>query len=522
MREFGGWCFAGVATCAALICASACGSSSDGGSVGVSGSGGSAGHGGHGGTASSSGGAGAGASAGTHSDSAGGARAGGGDDGAPSDAAAGAAGASDATAGAGGSAGAAELPPVAQTIDLASGSAGSNPQVAIDPSGNAIVAWLQSDGSKGTIWANRLDGASQTWGTPKRLDKADVSSASPPSVAIDKNGNGFVVWSQAAGAALPSSTWAARYTASAASSGWSSATLLEADDTGETLSPLVAVDGSGNAIALWNQKNGANSYYQLWSNRYAVGTGWGSRTQVEPTHVGNGSQFDLGVDTAGNALAIWTMNAGAGLLAYTSRWVPGSAWTAPAAVETDTAGVSTPHIAVDSAGNAIAIWAQPEGPNNVECSARYAPGSGWEAGVVIQAPDVPSTGQSQIACDAAGNALALWAQNSPTEGGIWARANLTPDSWQSELNLAWGGSAPALSVSPNGHAVVAALSSLRVLASRVDATSGSDWGAALQVQTEFTTSDAPDVAVNDSGVAIVVWSQLDADSRWRIWAARLP
>jgi hypothetical protein len=455
--------------------------------------------------------------------SAGGAEAGSGDGGAPSDAAAGAAGSSDAAAaGAGGAAGGGELLPVAETIDLASGSDGSNPQVAIDPSGNAVVAWLQSDGSKATIWANRLDGTSQTWGTPKRLDKVDVSSASAPSVAIDKNGNAFVVWAQAAGAALPSSTLAARYTASAASAGWSSATLLEADDTGEALSPLVAVDGSGNAVALWNQKNGSNGYYKLWSNRYVVGTGWGSRTQVETTHVGNGSQFDLGVDTAGNALAIWTMNAGAGLLAYTSRWVPGSAWTAPAAVETDTAGVSTPHIAVDSAGNAIAIWAQPEAANYREWGARYVLGSGWQTGAPIQATALPSTGQSQIACDAAGNALALWVQNSPTVGGIWAHANLTPDAWQGAKNLAWAGSAPALSVSPNGHAVVAALSSLRVLASRVDATSGSDWGAALSVQTEFTTSDAPDVAVNDSGAAIVVWSQLDAESHWRIWARRLP
>jgi len=517
MRELVGLRFAGVATCAALICASACGSSSsDGGTGGVSGSSGAAGH---GGTGSSSGGAGASAGK-THSDSAGAAEAGSGDGGAPSDSAAGAAGSSDTVAGAGGEAGATELPPVVLTIDLASGSDGSNPQVAVDPNGNAVAAWLQSDGSKATIWANRLDAASQTWGTPKRLDKADVSSASPPNVAMDKNGNAFVVWSQASGAALPSSTWAARYAASGAS--WSSATLLEVDDTGDTLSPLVAVDGSGNAVALWNQKNGGTGFYQLWSNRYAVGTGWGARSQVETPHVGNGSQFDLGLDTAGDALAIWTMNAGAGLLAYSSRWVPGSAWTAPVAVESATAGVTTPHLALDSAGNAIAIWAQPEAANYREWGARYALGSGWQTPVAIQSTALPTTGQSQIGCDAAGNALALWAQNSPTVGGIWADANLKPNTWQGEKSLAWAGSAPALSVSPNGHAVVAALSSLRVLASRVDAKAGSDWGAALSVQTEFTTSDAPDVAVNDSGVAIVVWSQLDADSRWRIWAGRLP
>jgi hypothetical protein len=436
--------------------------------------------------------------------------------------AAGAAGSSNAEAGAGGVAGAPELPPATLTIDLALGSDGSNPQVALDPNGNAVAAWLQFDGSKATIWANHLDAASQSWGTPKRLDKADVSSASRPSVAMDKNGNAFVVWSQASGAALPSSTWSARYGASGPSAGWSSATLLEADDTGEALSPLVAVDGSGNAVALWNQKNGGTGFYQLWSNRYVVGTGWGSRTQVETAHVGNGSEFDLGVDTAGNALAIWTMNAGAGLLAYTSRWASGSAWTAPAAVESGTAGVSTPHLALDSAGNAIAIWAQPEAANYREWGARYALGSGWQTPVAIQSTALPSTGQAQIGCDAAGNALALWAQNSPTVGGVWANANSKPDAWQGAKSLTWAASAPALSVSPNGHAVVAALSALRVLASRVDLKTGSSLAAALSVQTELTTADAPDVAVNDSGVAIVVWSQLGADSRWRIWARRLP
>jgi hypothetical protein len=176
------------------------------------------------------------------------------------------------------------------------------------------------------------------------------------------------------------------------------------------------------------------------------------------------------------------------------------------------------------AGNAVAVWAQPETTNYREWGARYVLGTGWQPAVVIQSAPLPSTGQSLVASDASGNAIALWTQSSPTVGGVWGNANLKPaGTWKGALNLAWAATEPALAISPNGHAAVSSQASARIVANLgpVDASAGSGWGNGFNVQAQPMNADSPDIAVNDSGAAVVAWSELDAASHLRIWANRL-
>src|SRR4030067_1083902 len=86
-------------------------------------------------------------------------------------------------------------------------------------------------------------------------------------------------------------------------------------------------------------------------------------------------------------------------------------WGTAALIETDNAGDAyNPQIAIDAGGNAIAVWHQHDGTRYNIWANRYTAGSGWGAAALIEIDDAGDAGSPQIAFDAGGNAIAVWAQ----------------------------------------------------------------------------------------------------------------
>jgi len=81
------------------------------------------------------------------------------------------------------------------------------------------------------------------------------------------------------------------------------ATLIETDNAGGANSPQIAMDATGNAIAVWNQFDGAR--YNVWANRYTTGSGWGAATLIETDNAGSVSSPQIAMDANGNAVAVW-------------------------------------------------------------------------------------------------------------------------------------------------------------------------------------------------------------------------
>ena len=78
------------------------------------------------------------------------------------------------------------------------GSAG-DPQIAFDGSGNALAVWRQSDGTRSNIWANRFTAATSSWGTAALIETDNLGDAGSPQIAFDASGNALVVWRQSDG-----------------------------------------------------------------------------------------------------------------------------------------------------------------------------------------------------------------------------------------------------------------------------------------------------------------------------------
>ena len=138
---------------------------------------------------------------------------------------------------------------------------------------------------------------------------------------------------------------------------WGTATLIETD-VGVAGSPQVAVDGSGNALAVWYQFDGTRN--NIWANRYIAGTGWGTATLIE-TYAGNATSPQVAVDGSGNALAVWRQYDGTQFSIWANRYTAGTGWGTATLIETDAGFAGSPQVAVDGSGNALAVWSQSDG-----------------------------------------------------------------------------------------------------------------------------------------------------------------
>jgi len=338
-----------------------------------------------------------------------------------------------------------------------------SPQIAFDSSGNAIAVWHQADGIRANIWANRYV-PGKGWGTAALID-TDNGYARYPQIAFDSSGNAIAVWEQRDG------TYANRYVPG---KGWGTAALIDTDNAGDARHPQIAFDSSGNAIAVWHQWDGAR--YSIWANRYVPGKGWGTAELIETDNAGDARYPQIAIDSSGNAIAVWQQHDGKRYNIWANRYVPGKGWgTAELIVTDNVGGAGTPQIAFDSSGNAIAVWAQGDGIRANIWANRYVPGKGWGTAALIETDNAGGAYNPQIAFDSSGNAIAVWQQFDGTRVNIYANRYVSGTG-------AWA-------------------------------------GKALIETDDAGDAENPQIAFDSSGNAIAVWQQSDG-TRVNIYANR--
>jgi hypothetical protein len=272
--------------------------------------------------------------------------------------------------------------------------------------------------------------------------------------------------------------------ATALDSGWSTPTLIETDDTGSAGAPDIALDPAGNGIAVWEQYDGVSGFrYNILANRFVAGVGWGTATLIETNDTGDAYQPKIALDPAGNGIAVWHQYDGVSAFRYNvwaNRYAAGVGWGTATLIETnDTGDAVGPVVALDPNGTGIAVWTQYDGFSDSIWANRFVPGTGWGTATVIETDDTGPAYVPHIALDPDGNGLAVWQQYDP----VGFRYNI------------WG--------------------------NRFAPETG--WGTAILIETN-DTGDArgPKVAFDPAGNGIAVWEQYDEVSsfRYNIWANR--
>lgn len=404
-------------------------------------------------------------------------------------------------------------------IETADAGDAYNPQVAFDPTGNAITAWRQNDGTRDNIYANRYI-AGTGWGAAELIE-SDTGAVYDVSLAVDFSGNAIAVWPQSDGTRF--NIWSNRYTAG---TGWGTAVLIETDNAGFAYGPKVAVDPSGNAIAVWYQGDGTR--YNIWANRYTVGIGWGTAALIETDDTGTAEDDpQIAFDPSGNAIAAWRQTDGTRYNIYANYYTAGTGWGTAVLIETDNSGhADRPHVAFDSSGNAIAVWSQNDGTRWNVWANRYTAGTGWGTAELIETDNAGGAYYPRIAFDSSGNAIAAWSQNDGTRNNIWANRYTAGTGWGTaaliETDDAGNASSPQIAFDSNDNAIAVWYQNdatrWNIYANRY--TAGTGWGTAALIETDNAGSAySPQIAVDSNGNAISVWYQSDG-TRTNIWANR--
>ncbi len=192
----------------------------------------------------------------------------------------------------------------AALIDSVSAGSADTPQICIDTHGNAIAVWQQHDGTRNSIYANRYTASSNSWALAALIETDDAGRAARPQISIDSDGNALVVWLQLNGTY---SIVANHYSASTDS--WGAAELIESDNAGNAYDPQISLDTGGNAIAVWSQDDGTR--FNIYANRYTASThSWGTVAVIESDNAGDATYPQISADANGNALAVWGQNDG--------------------------------------------------------------------------------------------------------------------------------------------------------------------------------------------------------------------
>jgi len=178
--------------------------------------------------------------------------------------------------------------------------AASSIRLSVGDNGDAFVVWAQEDGTREDVWATRFSGSS--WSTPERIDTYDEGDKRTPDVAVDGSGVAHVAWAQTEDPFI--NIWAVQYTPG---SGWETPLLIEPpnedpDEDGDATSPRVGVNAAGNAFVVWLQTH--EGWSSVWSNRLDPETGWFEAEVIEDV-ARPARQPVVAVDDRRHAHALW-------------------------------------------------------------------------------------------------------------------------------------------------------------------------------------------------------------------------
>jgi hypothetical protein len=399
------------------------------------------------------------------------------------------------------------------------GQTAQNPQVAMDNNGNAIITWEQSDGSNIQIFKSEYRGG--VWTHPSSLldnISPNGQNAYAPQVAMDNSGNAIIVWRQSDGSKYQ--IFKSEYRGGV----WTHPSFSDhiSPDGQNAYNPQVAMDNNGNAIITWYQSDGSN--FQIFKSEYRGGVwtypSFSDHISPDGQHAYNPQ---VAMDNNGNAIITWYQSDGSKDQIFKSEY-RGGGWTHPSSItdhiSPDGQNADYPQVAMDNNGNAIITWEQIDGTNYQIFKSEYR-GGVWTHPLSLSdniSPDGQTASNPQIAMDNNGNAIIIWYQSdgskkqifmSEFRGDVWTHPssltdNISPDG-QNAYNT-------QVALDNNGNAIITWYqsdgSNLQIFESEYR---GNVWNHPSSLSDNISpdgqNADSPQVAMDNNGNAIITWHQ---------------
>lgn len=330
------------------------------------------------------------------------------------------------------------------TVNVSTAGDASDPKVAFDGSGNALLVWMQYQNARATIWGSRYAASTRNWSTPVQISAQNpAADVRPPVLAVDNAGDAVVTWIQGDGRVNHFDAWAAFFAASGGQMQWSAPVLIS-DGVNSVRDSRVALNATGQGLLVWQleQDDGStsNGPADIWGRTVTAAGVLGTPTRLNAITSTNTFWVDaydaVAVDANGNGMVLFVQNGSSLVSAVHAAMFAGGHWQTSAPIATSlTSGFRFPQVAFDGLGNAFAVWQeQPLIGGAVGSASRYVAGVGWDASPHVFADNsAGNVFDPRLALDAAGNASIIWYQWQQTPTNV-----VTVDSIRYLADTGWG------------------------------------------------------------------------------------
>jgi hypothetical protein len=174
---------------------------------------------------------------------------------------------------------------------------------------------------------------------------------------------------------------------------------------------FLVADGAGNLLGFWGAATGftSSNHSILGSSRWN-GTSWNA-VGVESDASADFIPSSLAGNASGQAVAAWIRYGSAGEL-HVARFTAQTGWSTPTRVSAAPYSLQAPSasVAIDPAGDAVAVWCEGTASAARIGTARYVAGSGWTAPQYLSPSVAQNVCETAVAMDAQGHAVAIWNQ----------------------------------------------------------------------------------------------------------------
>jgi Bacterial Ig-like domain/Bacterial Ig domain len=282
--------------------------------------------------------------------------------------------------------------------------------MALDSNNNPIVTGSESTGSAFHVYVKRWNGTSWDQLGSTYLDAN--TSFNPPnsSIAIDSTDSPIVTWGE--NDSTSSKVYVKRWNGSA----WIQfgATPLNIDSTKNARNPSIAINSSDFPVVTWEESdsNHFNIYVKRWN-----GTSWvqfeSSSLNIDPTK--DAQNPSIALNSSGNPIISWDEFGVGSFNVYVKRW-NGTSWVqiGPTFLDVNTdQAASKSSVKVNSSGNPIVSWNEDDGASyNVYVKSWN--GSSWVqvGSTSLDVNPSQSAINPSLAIDSNGNPTVTWLENN--------------------------------------------------------------------------------------------------------------
>jgi hypothetical protein len=242
---------------------------------------------------------------------------------------------------------------------------------------------------------------------------------------------------------------------------WSAPVTVGAGPNIESID--VALDPQGDAAAVW--RSGVNAEGTIGSAFKPAGSNWQSPITLSGP-VQGAFEPQVAIDEAGEAIAVWDAWLGREeQVIQVSTRPAGGNWSAPLDLSRTDEGAARPDLSMNERGEAAISWqAHPSGWNVVQVAQRSVLGS-WSPPEEIAGRFGPANSNApepQVAMDPEGDVALAWQNFEVSEGVVDAAVKQAGSPWSPPTQMAsptgYGACEPQVAMGPHGEATVAWIS----------------------------------------------------------------